>query len=79
MLPHTRDALSQDLKCSAEKRFSRSGKSERFFFKIGKKCFFYEGRNKNNVIRPINTLKAGRNIWGRCDLNDVFPWIMKTE
>ena len=68
--------LPQVRKCSGKKKTIQGlGKAREFYFEAGEVDILKKSQGK---LKEFNTadllpLKDGRNIWGRCDLNDIFP------
>ena len=67
--------VRKERKWSGEKILQGQGKVRRFYFESGKIDILKksQGKLKELNMADLIPLKAGRNIWGHRDLNDIFP------
>jgi len=67
--------LPQVRKWSGEKNLQGQGKVGEFYLESAKIDILKksQGKLKSFNTADLTPLKAGRNIWGHCDHNDIFP------
>ena len=60
----------------SEKILRGQGKVREFYFEPRESDFLKKSQRKLKLFyrADLIPLTAGRNIWSRCDLNDVFPY-----